>query len=83
MALLTPKVANGKPLQTAKNTLMFGDTLRATIFETTPLLFGTAYLYDKALIEGNPNRTWGVGDYLLVAVITWTMRDIGIIRRWT
>lgn len=78
---LTPRVANGKPLQTAKNVVMFGDNLRATIYDGIPLLFGVAFLYDKAFIEGE-DASWGLSDVLLVWMAAWAVKRIGVVRRW-
>lgn len=82
MGLLSPNVANGKPAKTAMNIVMFGDNLRATVMEGIPLLFGVAFLYDKAFVAGNPDRSWGVGDVFMVWMTAWFLKRIGVVRRW-
>lgn len=83
MGLLTPTVAKGRPVKTAKNTLMYADNWRANILEAVPLMFGIGVLYDMAFIQGNPDQTWSIGDILLVYLIGLGMKRVSVSRRWS
>jgi len=79
---ITPKVAHGDPIQTGKNILMWGDSFRSFVIDFLPIQFGVAILYDKAMIQGESNRSWGLGDTILVIVVSWFLRTVGMKRRW-
>lgn len=77
-----PTVERGHPGQTAKNLGSWSDNLRATAVDFTPLIVGLAFLYDKTVIEGNPNRSWGFGDVVFVILLAWATKRMGVVRRW-
>lgn len=58
------------------------DQLRATIFEWPLLWFSTAYLYNRSLVKGNPNRSFGLGDFFVVTAISWALKAVAVGRRW-
>jgi hypothetical protein len=70
------------PNTTTKNVGRSADQVRASIFEWPVLWFSTAYLYNRSLVKGNPNRSFGIGDFLVVTAISWGLKRMAIGRRW-
>lgn len=72
----------GNPGQKATALGQVGDQLRGTFIETPILMVAVAYLYHKAVISGNDNRSWGFGDVLFVVIVAHALKRFGVGRRW-
>lgn len=58
------------------------DNTRATFIEMPLLIAATALLYDKAWVQGHPNREFTLGDWVLVILVSYFLKRLGVGNRW-
>lgn len=74
--------APGNPLQKVFALGKIGDNARGTVIETPILVVAVYYLYDKAFIDGEENRSWGIADVLFVIILAQLLKRFGVGERW-
>ena len=82
----TPSVGSyenpGDPLQKVWANLGFADQIRGTFTEVPILIVSIGYIYDKAFISPNPDRSWRAADLFLVILVAWAAKRTAIGNRW-
>lgn len=69
----------GNPLT---DLLSWADNARGTVFDLPLIILASAYLYDKAWLDGEDTRGWGPGDIIFIVVVSWLIKRIGVGQRW-
>lgn len=72
----------GAPGQAVTGLGRAGDNLRGTIVETPILVVALGYLYHKTFISGDPRRSWGITDVILIVVTAHLLKRVGVAQRW-
>lgn len=58
------------------------DQVRATIFEWPILWLSTAYLWNRGFVRPNTERSFGIGDFLFVTVVSYVLKRLAVGKRW-
>lgn len=58
------------------------DHTRATIFEWPIIWFSVAFLYHRGWVRPNDDISFGLGDFLLVTVVSYLIKRMAVGQRW-
>lgn len=67
-------VETGSPLQNVTSVSDMASQTFRTMVEMPILIVSLAFLYETTWLDGNPDRTWGFADLLMIVLVSWFIK---------